>query len=569
MIKSAAVAALERTLLGTDCGMPRNAVLGKKFFRLFKTTYGRKTLLLKDHTRYIGDMDEPLESQRQAAHTKIIAGFSFLALAIHLLTNRGYGYFRDELYFIACARHLGWGYVDFSPLSAWFLRVEMILFGSSLFAVRIFPAIASALAIGLTGILARELGGRTWAITLACTGMLGSLFFLATGNFYSPNVYEPLFWTGAIYFLVRIINGAPPRTWLWFGLVIGLGLQNKHSMAFFGVAIALAILLTPERRHLAGKWIWLAAAIAVCIALPNIIWQIQHDWPTWVLLHGIAQSNKNVVLTPGQFFSQQITLMNPATFLLWFGGLIWLLISREGRRYRLIAFTYLIALIEFIVMHGKNYYLAGAYPMLFAAGGIAFERMFAVRLRWLKPAIAILVIASAIVFAPVVLPILSPAKLLAYMRAIHFEVPRTETSHTAALPQLFADQFGWEEMVQSVARVYTSLPPDEQKRAAIFCQNYGEAGAIDFFGPKYGLPPALSGHQNYFYWGPGDYTGEIMLVLDDDATDEREQFRSVEDRGMVESSPWAMPWEQRLHIFVCRDLKIPLRELWPKLRVWL
>jgi hypothetical protein len=514
-------------------------------------------------------MNGALESQTQAAHTKIIAGFSLLALAIHLLTNRGYGYFRDELYFIACARHLDWGYVDFSPLSAWFLRVEMILFGGSLFAVRIFPAVASALAIGLTGILARELGGRIWAITVASTGMLGSLFFLATGNFYSPNVYEPLFWTGAIYFLVRIINGAPPGTWLWFGLVIGLGLQNKHSMAFFGGAIAIAILLTPERRHLARKWIWLAAAIAVCVALPNIIWQVQRGWPTWVLLHGIAQSNKNLVLTPWEFFSQQIILMNPATFPLWFGGLIWLLVSREGRRYRVIAFAYLIALGEFILMHGKNYYLAGAYPMLFAAGGVALERMFAVRLRWLKPAIIILVIAGAGILAPVVLPILSPAKLLAYMRAIHFEVPRTEKSHTAALPQLFADQFGWEEMVQSVARAYESLAPDEQKRAAIFCQNYGEAGAVDFFGPKYGLPPALSGHQNYFYWGPDNSTGEILIVLDDDPTDEREQFRLVEDRGPIETSPWAMPNEQRLHVLICRDLKTPLRQLWPKLRVWL
>jgi len=514
-------------------------------------------------------MNRALESQTQAAHLKIIAGFSLLGLAIHLLTNRGYGYFRDELYFIACARHLDWGYVDFAPLSAWFLRVEMTLFGSSLFAVRIFPAIASALATGLAGILARELGGRFWAIMLACTGMLGSLFFLAIGNFYSPNVYEPLFWTGTIYFLIRIINGAPAHIWLSFGLVAGLGLQNKHSMAFFGGAIAIAILLTPERRYLTRKWIWLAAAIAVGIALPNIIWQIQRGWPTWVLLHGIAQSNKNVVLTPWQFFLQQITLMNPATFPLWFGGLTWLLVSREGRRYSVIAFAYLIALVEFILMHGKNYYLAGAYPMLFAAGGVAFEQMFAVRLRWLKPAIAILVIASAIVFAPVVLPILPPAKLLAYMRAIHFEVPRTETSHTAALPQLFADQFGWEEMVQSVARVYTILPPDEQKRAAIFCQNYGEAGAIDFFGPKYGLPNAVSGHQNYFYWGPGSYTGEILIVLDDDATEEREQFHSVEDRGPVETSPWAMPNEQRLHILICRDLKMSLRELWPKLRVWL
>jgi hypothetical protein len=541
----------------------------RNFFRTFEIACGRKTLLLKGDTRYIGYMNGALKSQTQAAYSKIIAGFCLLALAIHLVTNRGYGYFRDELYFIACARHLDWGYVDFSPLSAWLLRVAMILFGSSLFAVRLFPAIASALAIGLTGILVRELGGRVWAVALACTGVLGSLFFLADGNAYSPTAYEPLFWTGAIYFLIRIINGAPPRSWLWFGLITGLGLQNKHSMAFFSVAIVIGILLTPERRHLARKWIWLAAALALCIALPNIIWQIQRGWPTWVLLHGIAQSNKNVVLTPWQFFSQQITLMNPATFPLWFGGLIWLLVSAEGARYRVIAFTYLIALAEFIVMHGKNYYLAPAYPMLFAAGGVAFERLFAVRFRWVKPAIAILVIAAAIVFAPIVLPILPPEKLLAYMRAMHFEVPRTETSHTAALPQFFADQFGWEQMVRSVAQVYGSLTPDEQKRAEIFCQNYGEAGAIDFFGPKYGLPPALSGHQNYFYWGPGDYTGEIMIVLDDEATDEREQFRSVEDRGPVETSPWAMPNEQRLHILVCRDLKIPLRELWPKLRVWL
>ena len=179
--------------------------------------------------------------------------------------------------------------------------------------------------------LARELGGRVSGITLACTGMLGSLFFLAVGNFYSPNVYEPLFWTGAIYLLCRIINGAPSRTWIWLGAVAGLGIQNKHSMVFFGVAIALAILLTPERRQFGQKWIWLTGLIAFVIALPNIIWQIERSWPTWVLLHGIAQSHKNVVLTPWEFFSQQIALMNPVTFPLWFGGLIWLLASREGR----------------------------------------------------------------------------------------------------------------------------------------------------------------------------------------------------------------------------------------------
>jgi hypothetical protein len=224
----------------------------------------------------------------------------------------------------------------------------------------------------------------------------------------------------------------------------------------------------------------------------------------------------------------------------------------------------LLALAEFILMHGKNYYLAPAYPMLFAAGGVAWENWLALR-PWVKAAMAAVMIFFAIVFAPLVLPILPPEKLLSYMDAIHIEPPRTERSHTAALPQLFADQFGWEEMVRSVARVYESLAPVEKKRAPIFCQNYGQACAIDFFGPKYGLPPALSGHQNYYFWGPGDYTGEIVIVLDDNMEDERRQFTSVEDRGLVASSHWAMPWEQRQHILICRGL----RELWPKLREWL
>jgi len=230
--------------------------------------------------------------------TRIVAGLAVVALIVHLLTIHRYGYFRDELYYIACARHLDFGYVDLAPLSAFLLRIELILFGSSLFALRIFPALVSAVTVALTGMLARELGGRVWAITLACMGMLGSLFFLAVGNFDSPNIYEPLFWTSAIYLLCRIVNGASSRTWIWFGLVAGLGIQNKHSMVFFGVAIALAILLSPERRQFAQKWIWLAGLIAFVIALPNIIWQIERSWPTWVLLHSIAQSHKNVVLTP-------------------------------------------------------------------------------------------------------------------------------------------------------------------------------------------------------------------------------------------------------------------------------
>ncbi|MDQ6860645.1 MAG: glycosyltransferase family 39 protein [Verrucomicrobiota bacterium] len=496
----------------------------------------------------------------------IIVGFTAATLLIHLLTNSRYGYFRDELYYIACSRHLAAGYVDLAPLSAWVLRLETLLFGDSLFALRLFPATAGAMTVALTGALAHELGGRVWAVALGCAASASALAYLGIGNFYSMNAYEPLFWTGCVYLLVRIINGASPWLWLGFGAVAGLGVENKHSLVFFAGALTFAILVTADRREFAKPWIWLGGALAFVLALPNLVWQVQHGWPTYELLHNVAISGKNVVLGPAEFTSQQVLIMNPATLPLWLGGLIWLV---WFPRYRSLGIAYLLTLGAFIAMHAKHYYLAPIYPMLFAAGGVAFEQVFARRWRWVNPAIAAAMLAIGAVLAPVILPIFPPENLLSYMRAIHFHPPRTETAHTAALPQLFADQFGWEEMVGSFARAYQHLTPDEQARVGIYCQNYGQAGAIDFFGPKYGLPPAISGHQNYFYWGPRGYTGELLLVIDTPNGEEREQFESVEDLGLIESSPWAMPWQQRSHLYLCRGLKGDLRDFWPKLKNWL
>jgi hypothetical protein len=511
----------------------------------------------------------PGTNRKDPSQSAIIVFFSVLTLLVHLLTNGHYGYFRDELYYIACARHLDLGYVDQPPLSILLLRLSQLLLGDSLFAIRLLPALAGAAIVALTGIIAREIGGRAWAIALACAGSLCALFNLAVGNFFSMNAFEPLFWMGAIYLLVRIINGGSPTLWLWFGVLLGIGIENKHSTIFFGFGIFVALLLTPERRHFAEKFIWLGGVIAFAIALPNILWQALHHWPTYELLSNIAHSNKNVALSPAQFVAQQINFMNPATLPLWLGGLVWLFGSRAGRRYCAIGIIYVVTLAEFIILHGKSYYLAPAYPMLFAAGGVAIERVLAARLTWLKPILLATILMAGALFAPVIVPILPPDKLVAYMQAIHFEPPRTETSHTAILPQVFADQFGWEQMVGSVAHVYHHLRPEDEKRAAIFCENYGEAGAIDFFGPKLGLPPAISGHQNYFLWGPLDWTGEVMLVLDTNDNDERELFASVEDLGQVVSSPWAMPFERRRHIYLCRDLKMSVREFWPHVKNWL
>src|SRR6266536_2511508 len=285
----------------------------------------------------------------------LIIGVSALALLVHLLTNSRYGYFRDELYYIACGRHLAFGYVDQPPLSIAVLWLSQLLFGDSLFAIRLFPALAGAGTVALAGMIARELGGRAWAVALSCAAALCAPFYLSVGNFFSMNAFEPLCWMGCIYLLVRIINEpeVAGKLWLWFGAILGLGLENKHSMAFFAAGILAGLLLTPERRHFARKWIWLGGLVAFAMALPNILWQARHHWPTYELLNNIAHSNKNVRLSPTQFIAQQIVLMNPATLPLWIAGLLWVFGSRDGGRYRAIGIIYLVTLAEFLLLHGK------------------------------------------------------------------------------------------------------------------------------------------------------------------------------------------------------------------------
>src|ERR1700757_3623988 len=245
-------------------------------------------------------MSVPAPNRNYCTESVLIAVFSMTALLVHLLTNGRYGYFRDELYYIACGRHLDLGYVDQPPLSILLLRLSQLLLGDSLFAIRLLPALAGAAIVALTGIIAREISGRAWAIALACAGSLCALFNLAVGNFFSMNAFEPLFWMGAVYLLVRIINGGSPTLWLWMGVLLGLGIENKRSTVFFGAGIFTALLLTAEGRHFAQKWIWFGGLIAFAIALPNILWEAQRHWPTYELLNNIAHSDKNVALSPAR-----------------------------------------------------------------------------------------------------------------------------------------------------------------------------------------------------------------------------------------------------------------------------
>jgi 4-amino-4-deoxy-L-arabinose transferase-like glycosyltransferase len=489
----------------------------------------------------------------------IIFTLAAVKFALALYASGFYHYFRDELYFIACGRHLDWGYVDHPPLVAiyaWLGEWIGVHLGGSLRGFRLITTIAGTLRIVLTGIITARLGGNRAAQSLACTAVLLAPIYLGIDNILSMNSVEHVIWLACLAVVIEIANGASEKWWLAFGALAGMGLQNKHSMLFLGFALAVAVLLTPMRRSLAKPWIWLGGALAVLIFLPNVVWQIQHDWPTLELLRNVKETGKNVVLEPGPFLIQQAMMLNPFSAPLWIAGLIFLF---RSSRVRVLAWTYVILLITFIWLEAKDYYVAPIYPMLFAAGAVWLSSRKAL---WI-PQLALIVL-GGLIAVPLALPILPPAKYLAYQRALGVKPQKAEVSHTSEMPQIFSDQFGWEEMVAKVARYYHSLPPAERAKTAIFCGNYGEAGAIDFYGPKYGLPPAISGHQNYFSWGYRDETGQSVILVGDDPDPDDWQSLHVFERTF---HPYAMP-EENGPLYHGRGLKTPLREVWPGVKTW-
>jgi hypothetical protein len=277
-------------------------------------------------------------------------------------------------------------------------------------------------------------------------------------------------------------------------------------------------------------------------------------------------SQRDVIRGPIRFIVDQAQIIDPVLFPLWLGGLIWLLFAPGGRRYRLLGWTYVVTLGLFIVLKGKNYYVAPIYPMLFAAGAVGFERVTTGRVTWTRYVYAGLVVITGALLLPIFCPILSPESYISYQKRLGISPPNSENQNNGPLPQYFADEFGWEEMVREVARVYHSLSPEEQARTAIFSNGWGEAVAVDFFGPKYGLPRAISKHNQYWLWGPGNYTGETMIILRSDGSGDRRHFESVEDMGAVEH-----PYSRRdewFHIYLCRGPKFNLHEAWPRMKLF-
>jgi 4-amino-4-deoxy-L-arabinose transferase-like glycosyltransferase len=492
-------------------------------------------------------------------------------LSLHCFFNNRYNYFRDEFNYLSCGDHLAWGYVDQPPLLPFLVRVSRVILGDSLRSIRFLPALAMSATVVLTAMIAREFGGRSFALILSAVAVLIAPIYLSSGSLLVTNSLEPLLWMGCVYFAILAIK-RDARYWLLFGVVAGLGMEEKYSIAILGFGIVAGLLLTRKRTVLLNKWFWLGGVVAFLIFLPNLVWNIHNHWPFVELMHNIRADGRDVQLSPLEFFIQQILLLHPLTAPIWITGVIALLLSPRLKNYRGLGWCYLIAFAAFVVLKGKNYYLAPIYPMLLAAGAViievAIERMRQTWSKvWLKPAILVLLIVGGAWLAPLVVPVFSIEHFISYMNSLPFKPPRTEHSHERAmLPQHYADQFGWEELTAMTASAWSRLAPEERSDCGIFAQDYGQAGAIDFLGRRYGLPPALSGHQTYFLWGPRNYSGNCMIVLGDKKEVLDQIFEQVEYVG---SSDNRYALERNIPVFICKGAKFgSLAKLWPQLKKW-
>ena len=488
-------------------------------------------------------------------------------LLIHLYAGRHYGYFTDERYYLACARHLAWGYVDQPPLIAFITRFGVLLFGESLSAIRFLPALAGVAKVVLTGLIAREMGGGRFAQGLAALAVLAAPGFLGMDNLLSMNAYEPLFWLGCAYVILRIIHTGNQKLWLWVGLWAGLGLLNKHSMLIFAFGFVAGLILTRERRCFRSPWFWIGGLLALLIFLPNLLWNIQNHFPFLELQANIRAAGRNVALSPLAFWGQEALALLPLSLPIWLGGIWFCFFTEKGKTCRVLGWACLITFAVIFTLNPRVYYIWPAIPILLAAGSVFWESvLIRPRLRWIRFAYPALMVLMGALLAPMMLPVLSPETYIRYAVALHLETPAIEKWKLGPLPQIYASQFGWEEMVATVAEVYKSLPPDVRPKTAIFAQNFGQAGAIDLFGTKYGLPKAISGHQNYFLWGPRDYTGESVIVMQGRQEELEQVYVSVEKRAHV-FHPYSMPREQ-FDVFYCRGLKAPLQQMWPMVKNW-
>ncbi len=478
-----------------------------------------------------------------------------------MLVAGNYGYFRDELYYIAAGHHLSLGYVDFPFLIALLAWLVDRIAGDSLVAIHVVPALANGALIVVTGLIARELGGRRRAQAVAAAGTLFCLTFLATGAIFSMDSLDELWWALIALLVIRLFRGGDHRLWLAVGATAGLGLATKVTILFFLAALGGGLLATPARAHLRSRYAWMGAGVAALFLAPYLVWEFQNGWPTLPYWHNYLATL--LPPSPLNFIAQQAYVMNPLTLPLWLGGTYWYLRGRGGPELRALGIAFIALFVYFAFTPTKSYYLAPAYPMMFGAGAVWLEAHFAAaRPGWWHWGYLGPLAVSGVLLAPIAMPILSPPTFARAYGFLGSDAGAEIALHqNAVLPQWLADRFGWESLTREVATVYRRLPVPERRDACIFTNDYGEAAAIDVLGPASGLPPAISGNNSFYFWGPGHCTAQLVITVGVPLREVSAAFRQVSVAGHSSCS-YCMPQENGLPILVAGDPRQPIGRLW-------
>ncbi|HMS35122.1 MAG TPA: glycosyltransferase family 39 protein [Ignavibacteria bacterium] len=492
-----------------------------------------------------------------------------IPLFMHLYVNifAGYGYFRDELYYIKCsgADQLSFGYVDHPPFSIYILSISRLLFGESLFAVRLVPALASSLTVLFTCLMVLKLKGKTAALFISSVCVIFAPVYMGMFGFYSMNFIDIFIWSVAAYLIIIIIDNDKLSDWILLGLTLGFGLLNKIGILWLCFGFFPGLIITEKRKVLLTYKPYLCALIALLIFSPFIIWNFMNDFAHVEFIRN-ATSGKYSHLDFKDFILGQILNMNPAAVFVWLPGLYYFLFNKKGRKYRILSIIYLTSFAILLINgHSKAEYLAPAYTALFAGGGVFLEKLSAEKFKWLKYAVIIPVIILGIVIIPLAMPVLSVEQFISYSKKLGMAPSTSESKELSELPQHYADMFGWEELAQDVSKVCLNLSDEERKNAVVFGRNYGEAAAVDFYSNKYKLPKAVSGHNSYWIWGFGNSIGSLVIIIGGNKEDLLILFENVE-QALIHTAEYSMPYENNIPIFIAKNPKVPLDKLWKDIK---
>ncbi len=456
---------------------------------------------------------------RRSTYTGFILLFVALKVILNLFAISHFGFHRDEFLHLALGDHLAWGYREVPPFIAVLGRINSDVLGGSVFATRIFSTIAAGAIIWFTGLLTVELGGRRFAVALACLALICSPAFIASGYLFQPVVFDQLWWVLAVFLAVKFINTSSIKYLYLIGLVVGVGLLTKYTMGFFALTLVIGLLFTKQRRILANRHFWFAMLLALVIFLPTLLWEITNHFPVLTHMREL-QENQLQYVKPGDFIFQQL-LVNGVAIIIWVTGFFFLLLAFKLRKYQFLAFAYIAIFLFLLEMNGKPYYLFGAYPMLFAAGAYGFERW--IKNVVLRALILLFFTLPVVSVLPMLLPVLPLNTTLAFFDNanknypfLHF-ITTWEDHKLHRTSQDYGDMFGWDEMTRKVDSVYRSLTPDQQKHTIIFADNYGEAGAIHHYGKAYHLPDPISLDSSFALWSPPSFGNVDYIIYVDDS----------------------------------------------------